>query len=261
MAPLSGIEVIDFSTLLPGPLATLLLAEVGATVIKIERPGGGDEIGFISRGSARRSVNFASLNRGKRSVELDLKAPASREPLERMLARADVLVEQFRPGVMERLGLGYDAVAAINPRLVYCSITGYGSTGPRAGKPGHDLNYVADAGLLDLVAAGDGEPVLPPVLVADIGGGRLPGGHQHPARAVRARPNREGPARRGRDGRQRAHLDVLGDRRRSGGGPLAAPGPSCRPADRRATSSIEPRTGAMWRRRRSRTGSGRTSAS
>lgn len=174
MAPLSGIEVIDFSTLLPGPLATLLLAEAGATVIKIERPGGGDEMRGYEPRLGQTSVNFALLNRGKQSLELDLKSAAGREVLERRLAHADVLIEQFRPGVMERLGIGYDAVSSINPRIVYCSITGYGSSGPRAGRAAHDLNYVGDAGLLDLVAGGDGEPVVPPVLVADIGGGAYP---------------------------------------------------------------------------------------
>jgi len=174
MAPLSGIEVLDFSTLLPGPLATLLLAEAGATVTKVERPGDGDEMRGYEPRLGETSVNFALLNRGKQSLELDLKAAAVRKALERRLADADVLVEQFRPGVMDRLGIGYDAVSSINPRIVYCSISGYGSSGPRAGRAGHDLNYVGDAGLLDLAAGGDGEPVVPAVLVADIGGGAYP---------------------------------------------------------------------------------------
>jgi alpha-methylacyl-CoA racemase len=174
MAPLSGIEVLDFSTLLPGPLATLILAEAGATVTKVERPGGGDEMRSYEPRLGSTSVNFALLNRGKRSVQLDLKEPAAIAALEPVLARADVLVEQFRPGVMDRLGLGYDAVAQINPRLVYCSITGYGREGERAGRAAHDLNYVSDAGLLDTVAGADDEPVLPHVLVADIGAGAYP---------------------------------------------------------------------------------------
>jgi crotonobetainyl-CoA:carnitine CoA-transferase CaiB-like acyl-CoA transferase len=174
MGALAGIEVIDFSTLLPGPLATLLLAEAGATVTKIERPGTGDEMRSYEPRLGTTSVNFALLNRGKRSLQLDLKSPGARATLQPLLERADVLVEQFRPGVMDRLGLGYDAVAAINPRLVYCSITGYGRDGDRAARAAHDLNYVGDAGLLDLVAGRDGDPVLPPVLVADIGGGAYP---------------------------------------------------------------------------------------
>jgi crotonobetainyl-CoA:carnitine CoA-transferase CaiB-like acyl-CoA transferase len=174
MGALAGIEVIDFSTLLPGPLATLLLAEAGATVTKIERPGTGDEMRSYEPRLGTTSVNFALLNRGKRSLQLDLKSPGARATLQPLLERADVLVEQFRPGVMERLGLGYDAVAAINPRLVYCSITGYGRDGDRAARAAHDLNYAGDAGLLDLVAGRDGDPVLPAVLVADIGGGAYP---------------------------------------------------------------------------------------
>jgi crotonobetainyl-CoA:carnitine CoA-transferase CaiB-like acyl-CoA transferase len=174
MAALAGIEVLDFSTLLPGPLATLILAEAGATVTKVERPGEGDEMRSYEPRLGSTSVNFALLNRGKRSVQLDLKAPGAVASLEPLLARADVLVEQFRPGVMDRLGLGYDAVSQINPRIVYCSITGYGREGARAGKAAHDLNYVADAGLLDTVAGPDGDPVLPHVLVADIGAGAYP---------------------------------------------------------------------------------------
>jgi alpha-methylacyl-CoA racemase len=174
MAALTGLEVIDFSTLLPGPLATLLLAEAGATVTKVERPGAGDEMRSYEPRLGTTSVNFALLNRGKRSLQLDLKSSAALAALQPMLERADVLVEQFRPGVMERLGLGYDAVVAINPRLIYCSITGYGRDGARASRAAHDLNYVGDAGLLDLVAGADGDPVVPPVLVADIGGGAYP---------------------------------------------------------------------------------------
>src|SRR5262245_19598531 len=131
--PLSGILVLDFTTLLPGPLATLLLAEAGAEVIKVERPGGEDMRHFSPRFGGE-SAMFALLNRGKTSLVLDLKNEADRVRLDPLLARADVLVEQFRPGVMERLGLGYGAVHAKNPRLVYCSITGYGQTGPRAGE-------------------------------------------------------------------------------------------------------------------------------
>lgn len=174
MRPLAGIRVLDFSTLLPGPLATLILAEAGAEVIKIERPGGGDEMRSYRPRFGADSVNFALLNRGKRSIAIDLKAPGARERLLPLVKGADVLVEQFRPGVMERLGLGYEALAAVNPRLIYCAITGYGQEGPRCGVAAHDLNYVAEAGLLALGAAPDGAPVPPPALIADIGGGALP---------------------------------------------------------------------------------------
>jgi alpha-methylacyl-CoA racemase len=171
--PLSGVLVLDFTTLLPGPLATLMLAEAGAEVIKIERPGGED----ARRGSPPFdgvASGFALLNRGKQGLVLDLKDAAGRERLMPLLARADVLVEQFRPGVMERLGLGYEAVRKINPRLVYCSITGYGQAGPRALEAGHDLNYIGATGLLALQPGPADRPVVPPGLMADIAGGSMP---------------------------------------------------------------------------------------
>src|SRR5688572_31615635 len=132
MQPLEGIRVLDFSTLLPGPLATLLLAEAGAEVIKIERPGTGDEMRTYAPKFGTDSVNFALLNRGKRSVAIDLKATDAIERLTPLIERADVVVEQFRPGVMDRLGLGYEALRKINSRIIYCAITGYGQHGPRA---------------------------------------------------------------------------------------------------------------------------------
>ena len=174
MQPLEGIRVLDFSTLLPGPLATLLLAEAGAEVIKIERPGTGDEMRTYTPKFGADSVNFALLNRGKRSIAIDLKAPDAVPRLTPLLEAADVIVEQFRPGVMDRLGLGYDTLSRLNPRLIYCSITGYGQSGPRALTAAHDLNYIAEAGMLALSAGADGAPVLPPALIADIGGGTYP---------------------------------------------------------------------------------------
>jgi crotonobetainyl-CoA:carnitine CoA-transferase CaiB-like acyl-CoA transferase len=174
MKPLAGIVVLDFSTLLPGPLATLLLAEAGAEVIKIERPGKGDEMRTYEPRWGDESVNFAMLNRGKKSVALDLKDPAERRRLEPLLKRADILVEQFRPGVMQRLGLGYEAVASINPRLIYCSITGYGQSGPKRDRAGHDLNYIAETGLLAMSMGRGERPTVPPALIADIAGGSYP---------------------------------------------------------------------------------------
>ncbi len=174
MQPLAGIRVLDFSTLLPGPLATLLLAEAGAEVIKIERPGTGDEMRGYEPKFGDDSVNFALLNRGKRSIAIDLKQPGVVERLLPLVKSADVIVEQFRPGVMDRLGLGYDAVSRINPRIIYCAITGYGQSGPKAMTAAHDLNYAAATGMLSLAAGADGAPVPPPVLVADIGGGSYP---------------------------------------------------------------------------------------
>jgi crotonobetainyl-CoA:carnitine CoA-transferase CaiB-like acyl-CoA transferase len=173
-APLDAIRVLDFTSLLPGPLATLILAEAGAEVIKIERPPAGDEMRSYLPKLGRDSVNFALLNRGKTSIAIDLKETGARERVLALVETADVLVEQFRPGVMDRLGLGYAALREVNPGLVYCSISGYGQSGPRAGVAGHDLNYVAEAGLLGLVASADGSPMLPPALVADIGGGSYP---------------------------------------------------------------------------------------
>jgi len=172
--PLSGVRVLDFSTLLPGPLATLLLAEAGAEVIKIERPGKGDEMRSYTPKFGADSVNFALLNRGKRSIAIDLKDKDAVAKLTPLIQSADVVVEQFRPGVMDRLGLGYDALAKLNPRIIYCAITGYGQSGPRAEVAAHDLNYIAEAGLLALSAGADGAPVLPPALIADIGGGTYP---------------------------------------------------------------------------------------
>jgi alpha-methylacyl-CoA racemase len=174
MPPLADLQVLDFSTLLPGPMASLILAEAGATVIKIERPVHGDEMRSYAPKLGADGVNFHLLNRGKQSYAIDLKDPAALARLRPLLARADVLIEQFRPGVMQRLGLGYEAIRALNPRIIYCSITGWGQTGPRSQVAAHDLNYMAETGLLALSADRDGAPVLPPVLVADLAGGTLP---------------------------------------------------------------------------------------
>lgn len=173
MQPLTGLLVLDFTTLLPGPLATLMLAEAGARVIKIERPGGEDMRRFEPAWGGD-SAAFALLNRGKEGLSLDLKLDADRAQLHPLLEQADILVEQFRPGVMERLGLGFDAVRTINPRIVYCSISGYGQTGPRAGEAGHDINYIGHTGLLDLQPGPPDRPTIPPALIADIAGGAFP---------------------------------------------------------------------------------------
>lgn len=173
MQPLSDLLVLDFTTLLPGPLASLMLAEAGAEVIKIERPGGEDMRHFAPVIDGE-SAPFAMLNRGKQNLTLDLKNEADRAKLAPLLKRADILIEQFRPGVMAKLGLGYDDVRAINPRMIYCSISGYGQSGPRAGEAGHDVNYVGNTGILDLQSGPIERPVLPPVLIADIAGGSFP---------------------------------------------------------------------------------------
>jgi alpha-methylacyl-CoA racemase len=173
MQPLSGLLVLDFTTLLPGPLAALMLAEAGAEVIKIERPGGEDMRRFSPVVNGE-SASFALLNRGKQSLTLDLKDEAARAKLVPLIKRADILIEQFRPGVMMRLGFGYDEVRTFNPRLIYCSISGYGQTGPRVDEAGHDINYIGATGLLDLQTGPNERPVVPPMLAADIAGGSFP---------------------------------------------------------------------------------------
>jgi alpha-methylacyl-CoA racemase len=173
MRPLAGVRVLDFSTLLPGPMATLLLAEAGAEVIKVERPGGEEMRGYAPQWGGV-SATFALLNRGKKSIAVDLKDGAARDRMRALAATCDVVVEQFRPGVMHRLGLGYEALRKLNPKLVYCAITGYGQTGPRRDRAGHDLNYIGDAGLLALSSGTPGQRTLPPGLMADIAGGAYP---------------------------------------------------------------------------------------
>jgi len=173
MQPLSGLLVLDFTTLLPGPLAALMLAEAGAEVIKIERPGGEDMRRFppVTNGE---SAPFTLLNRGKKNLTIDFKNEADRAKLIPRLKRADILIEQFRPGVMTRLGLSYDDVRALNPKMIYCSISGYGQSGPRADDAGHDINYIGNTGLLDLQPGPIDRPVVPPMLAADIAGGSFP---------------------------------------------------------------------------------------
>jgi crotonobetainyl-CoA:carnitine CoA-transferase CaiB-like acyl-CoA transferase len=162
-APLAGVRVLDLTRLVPGPVCTLHLADLGADVIKIEGTGAGDPVPSKLR---------ALVNRNKRGVRLDLKHPDGADALLRLAHDADVLVEGFRPGVMARLGLGYEAVAAINPRIVYCSLTGYGQSGPDRQRPGHDLNYCAEAGVADQIGSAD-QPALSNVPLADLLGGAL----------------------------------------------------------------------------------------
>lgn len=172
--PLAGVKVLDLSTLLPGPLATLMLAEAGADVIKLERPGQGDEMRSYEPKFGDASANYAILNRGKRAYAVDFKDPAQRDRILELATEADVVMEQFRPGVADRLGLGYAAMRQRNPRIVYCSITGYGPTGRNAKRAGHDLNYLAESGLLGVVTDADGSPNLPVSVLADIAAGTYP---------------------------------------------------------------------------------------
>ncbi|WP_210483594.1 CaiB/BaiF CoA transferase family protein [Microvirga antarctica] len=173
MRPLSDLLVLDFSTLLPGPMATLLLVEAGARVVKIEPPSG-DAMRSYPPIWGKDSALFAMLNRGKESLALDLKSSDGLKQVRKLAKEADVLVEQFRPGVMARLGLGPIELAELNPRLIYCSITGYGQTGPRSNEAGHDLNFLGDTGYLALSSGDISAPVQPAAPIGDIAGGSYP---------------------------------------------------------------------------------------
>ena len=170
---LAGIRILDLTRLLPGAFCTQLLADMGADVIKVEEPGTGDYMRWTPPLVDGQSALFVALNRKKRSIALDLKTERGHDALLRLVDTAHVLVEGNRPGVMDRLGLGWDVLHSRNRRLVMCSITGYGQTGPLAQRAGHDLNYVALAGVLGLSGEAGAAPVPLPVQVADIGGGGL----------------------------------------------------------------------------------------
>ncbi len=174
--PLAGVRVLDISQVMAGPYACMLLADLGADVIKIEPPGGGDQtrgsMGFKMKGAD--SMGFLNMNRNKRSVTLNLKSEAGREVLLRLVKDADILVENYRPGAMKRLGLGYDDLKELNPRLVYTSISGFGQTGPWADRPGFDLMAQAMSGVMSVT----GYPGGPPVKAGRAGG-------RHRLRAVR----------------------------------------------------------------------------
>ncbi|MEG0438146.1 MAG: CaiB/BaiF CoA-transferase family protein [Solibacillus sp.] len=172
---LESIRVLDLTRLLPGPFSTMLLADYGAEVIKVEDTGAGDYIRNREPKIGDDSAIFHSVNRNKKSICLDLKTVQGKEILKSLVENADVLVESFRPGVMDRLGVGYDILKTINPRLIYCAISGYGQTGPYANKPGHDLNYISYAGILEYMGDRGSKPIIPSIQVADLGGGALMG--------------------------------------------------------------------------------------
>jgi len=146
--PLSGLSVLDFSTLLPGPYASMMLADMGADVLRIESPSRIDLLRIMPPMDGKYSASHSYLNRGKRSIGLNLKHKQAVEIVKKLVKKYDILLEQFRPDVMQRLGLGYDALKAVNPRLIYCSITGYGQTGPYKNRAGHDINYLALSGVI-----------------------------------------------------------------------------------------------------------------
>jgi len=170
-APLAGFRVLDLTRLLPGPVCTLYLADLGADVVKIEDTGAGDYArGVFANGTGMSSL-FRAVNRNKRSVALDLKDAQGRAAFHTLARGADALVESFRPGVMKTLGVDYATVAAMNPRIVYASISGYGQTGPRAHLAGHDINYLGYAGVLDQTGARNGPPAISNLQIADLLGG------------------------------------------------------------------------------------------
>lgn len=172
--PLDGIKVIDLSRLLPGPLCTLILADLGAEVIKVEDHMGGDYIRWVEPKMKHQNPTFYALNRNKKSIRLNLRFEEGKEILKNLVRSADVVVETFRPEVMDRLGLGWNQLKDINPRLIYCSLTGYGQNGPYKELPGHDLNYLAITGALSMMQTHGGVPVMSGMPIADIGGGSLP---------------------------------------------------------------------------------------
>ena len=179
--PLEGVRILDLTRLLPGGFCTLLLADLGADVLKVEDTAGGDYIRWMppyyggddERADGTASAYFLGLNRNKRSLKLNLKHTEGRDILLRLAEDYDVLVESFRPGVMERLGVGYEALSDRNPGIVYCAISGYGQNSPLRDRSGHDTNYLALAGLLGLTGRPDGPPIQSAGQIADLGGGGL----------------------------------------------------------------------------------------
>ena len=171
--PLAGIRVLDLSRLLPGPFLTMILGDMGADVVKVEDPRLGDYMRGIPPVKGAFSGRFLAVNRNKRSLALDLKAPAGRDAFLRLVARADVVVESFRPGVLDKLGVGWPAIEKANPRAILCSISGYGQDGPYRDRAGHDLNYIGLAGVLAMTGPKGGAPQMPGVQIADLAGGGL----------------------------------------------------------------------------------------
>lgn len=169
---LDGVTILDLSMNLPGPYMTWLLAQMGAEVIKVENPAGGDYARALP-GPGNGSPFFQAVNRNKRSVAINLKDPKGRDVFLQMLDRYDILVEGFRPGAMDRLGLGFETTSVRNPRLIHVSITGYGHVSPYRERAGHDLNYLSLAGIIGMTGALDGQPAIPGVQIADLAGGSL----------------------------------------------------------------------------------------
>lgn len=170
--PLAGVQVVDLTRALAGPYCTMVLGDLGADVIKIEQPGSGDETrGWGPPFIADQSAYFLSINRNKKSITLDLKKPDGQEVLRRLVARADVLVENFRPGTMVRLGMSYEQARALNPRIIYCSVSGFGQDGPRARQPAYDQIVQGLSGAMSLTGPADGPPTKFGIAISDIGAG------------------------------------------------------------------------------------------
>lgn len=169
--PLSSLKVLDFTTLLPGPFGTMMLADWGAEVIKVEAPLRPDIVRMLPPQEHGVSAAHAYLNRSKKSLALDLKRPEGVEVVKALVQEFDIVIEQFRPGVMDRLGVGYDALRAVNPRVIFCSVTGYGQTGPYKDRAGHDLNYLSIAGITSYNGRLESGPAPINVQVADVAGG------------------------------------------------------------------------------------------
>ena len=172
--PLAGLKILDFSTLLPGPFATMWLADLGADVVRVENPSRPDVVRFLPPFDGDVSAWHATLHRSKRSLTLDLKQPGAAGIVQRLVQTYDILLEQFRPGVMARLGLGYEALRDANPRLIYVALTGYGQSGPYRNRAGHDINYLALSGIADHTGRVESGPIPLGVQVADVGAGALP---------------------------------------------------------------------------------------
>lgn len=169
--PLAGLKILDFSTLLPGPYATQILADMGAEVLRVESPTRPDLLKMMPPMAGKVSAAHAAINRNKDSIAIDLKKPEAKAIISRLLDDYDIVVEQFRPGVMARLGLGYEDLKAEQDKLIYCSITGYGQTGPYKDRAGHDINYLALSGLASYSGREETGPVLSGTQIADIAGG------------------------------------------------------------------------------------------
>lgn len=169
--PLKGLRILDFTRLLPGPLATMLMADMGADVIKVEDPDSPDYIRNFEPFVGNQSAFYLSLNRSKRSLAINYTSTGGKETILRLAKNTDIIIEQFRPGVMKSIGLGYDDFQKVNPKIIYVSITGYGQTGPYAQQAGHDLNYIGYSGLLATTGENGRQPVIPGGQVADVAGG------------------------------------------------------------------------------------------